>query len=153
MTSTAHRPAASLSQWQSRAAGTLRAAAADLGRGRLDVRDVGLRLVRPVRSRARRAPFVVVVLSVLAAGLVGLILISTTLQSLAFQQSSLDAEVATLQHRRDALSREVDQLSSPASIAQRASSLGMVRNQNPAFLRLSDNQVLGKPVPAVRGAR
>ncbi len=152
MTATANRPRASLAQWQTRA-DTLRSTVGDLGRGRLDVRDVGLRLVRPVQSRARRAPFVVVVLTVLATGLVGLILISTTLQSLAFEQSALDAEVSTLEHHRDQLNREVDRLSSPASIADRASRLGMVRNTNPAFLRLSDDEVLGKPVPAKRGDR
>lgn len=136
----------------SRQLGALRSTVTDLGRG-FDVREVGLSLVRPVRSRARRAPFVVVVMTVLAVGLVGLILISTTLQSLAFQQSALNAEVTALEHQRDALTRQVDRLSSPASIADGASRLGMVRNQNPAFLRLSDGQVLGKPVPAIRGQR
>jgi len=145
--------ASGVQAWSTRAAGSLRATVSDLGRGRVDVRDVGLRLVRPVQSRARRAPFVVVVLTVLAIGLVGLILISTTLQSLAFEQTSLNAEVATLEHQRDALERQVDRLSSPASIADEAARLGMVRNQNPAFLRLSDGEVLGKPVPAVRGQR
>jgi len=134
-------------------ADSLRATVSNLSRTRGDVRDLGLRLVRPVHSRARRAPFVVVVLTVLAVGLVGLILISTTLQSLAFEQSSLNAEVATLEHQRDALERQVDRMSSPASIADEAARLGMVRNQNPAFLRLSDGEVLGKPVPAVRGQR
>ena len=148
----ASRLGAAAQSWQTRATGTLKSSVADLGRG-IDVREVGLSLVRPVRSRARRAPFVVVVMTVLAAGLVGLILVSTMLQTLAFQQSALNAEVATLEHRRDALSSSVDRLSSPASIANRAGQLGMVRNQNPAFLRLTDGQVLGKPVPAVRGQR
>ena len=137
MTSTASRPSVSLSQWQSGAA----------------IKDVGLRLVRPVRSRARRAPFVVVVLTVLAAGLVGLILISTTLQNLAFQQTELDRELTVLRNERDALRQQADRLDSPASIAGRAGQLGMVGNTNPSFLRLSDNEVLGKPEPARRGNR
>lgn len=123
----------------------VRLGAAALG---LDVRDAGLRLVRPVRSRARRTPFVVVVLMVLAAGLVGLIVISTTLQSMSFQQANLDREVANLERQHAALAQEVDQLNSPAQVAERAERLGMVRNENPAFLRLSDGQVLGKPEPA-----
>ena len=118
--------------------------------GAIDVRDVGLRLVRPVRSRARRAPFVVVVLLVLSAGLVGLILASTVLQSQAFEQARLDKEVASLHTQQQALAREVDRLHSPASVADQAGRLGMVRNTNPTFLRLSDGTVLGKPKPAVR---
>jgi len=149
----ASRSGAAVHQWSSRAAVSLRSTVADLGRGRVDVREAGLRLVRPVQSRAKRAPFVVVVLTVLAVGLVGLILISTMLQSLAFQQSAANAEVASLEHRRDELARTVDRLSSPGSIADQAARLGMVRNQNPAFLRLSDGEVLGKAVPAIRGDR
>lgn len=124
-----------------------------LREGVIDVRDVGLRLVRPVRSRARRAPFVVVVLLVLSAGLVGLIVASTLLQAQSFEQARLDREVATLHTQQQALAREVDRLHSPATVADRAGRLGMVRNTNPAFLRLSDGTVLGKPKPAVRGNR
>lgn len=137
MTSTSGRPSVSLGQLPSRS----------------DIKDVGLRLVRPVHSRARRAPFVVVVLTVLAAGLVGLILISTTLQNLAFQQTELDRELTVLRNERDALRQQTDRLDSPASIAGRAGQLGMVGNTNPSFLRLSDNEVLGKPEPAQRGNR
>lgn len=116
-----------------------------------DVREVGLRLVRPVQSRARRAPFVVVVLTVLSIGLVGLIVGSTVLQAQSFQQAALDQEIADLRTQQQSLSREVDRLLSPGSVADRASELGMVRNTNPVFLRLSDGKVLGKPVPAEKG--
>jgi cell division protein FtsB len=131
---------------QTRAGDTLRD-------GVTDVRDAGLRLVRPVRSRARRAPFVVVVLLVLSVGLVGLIVASTVLQAQSFQQAALDKEVAALTTQQQALSREVDRLHSPGSVADRASQLGMVRNTNPAFLRLEDGKVLGKPEPAEKGNR
>lgn len=121
--------------------------------GVMDVRDVGLRLVRPVRSQARRAPFVVVVLLVLTTGLVGLIVGSTILQSQSFQQAELAKEIASLHTQQQALAGEVDRLHSPASVADRAAELGMVRNTNPAFLRLSDGKVLGKPEPAEAGNR
>ncbi|MCW2831134.1 MAG: hypothetical protein JWP31_1826 [Aeromicrobium sp.] len=109
---------------------------------------VGLKLVRPVRSRARRAPFVVVVLTLLSVGLVGLIIMSTVLQAQAFESAKLDRQVAELETQRQALARDVDQLQSPAHVAQRAMQAGMVRNTNPAFLRLSDGKVLGEPEPA-----
>lgn len=144
--SASQRTSAALAALQNRAGDSLR-------EGVIDVRDVGLRLVRPVQSRARRAPFVVVVLTVLSMGLVGLIVGSTILQSQSFEQAELDREVATLQTQQQSLAREVDRLHSPGSVADRAANLGMVRNTNPAFLRLSDGKVLGKPKPAEKGNR
>lgn len=111
-----------------------------------------LKLVRPVRSRARKAPFVVVVMVMLSIGLVGLIVMSTVLQAQSFEASKLNREAAALEIQQQSLSREVDQLMSPASVARRALVFGMVPNTNPAFLRLSDGKVLGKPEPAARGS-
>jgi cell division protein FtsL len=111
----------------------------------------GLRLVRPVRSRARKAPFVVVVLTILSVGLVGLIIMSTVLQAQSFESQKLDSQAAELETQQQLLSREVDKLQSPANVARRAIAFGMVPNTNPAFLRLSDGKVLGKPEAAKPG--
>ena len=111
-----------------------------------------LRLVRPVRSRARKAPFVVVVMVMLSIGLVGLIVMSTVLQSQSFEAASLNRQANALEIQQQSLAREVDELLSPASVARRALVFGMVPNTNPAFLRLSDGKVLGKPEPATRGS-
>ena len=107
-----------------------------------------LRLVAPVRTQARRAPFVVVLLGLLGSGLVGLILLSTVLQAQAFTLSELNAETAALERRHQELEREVASLQAPAAVAQRAVSLGMVPNANPAFLRPGDGTVIGQPKPA-----
>jgi cell division protein FtsL len=111
----------------------------------------GLRLVRPVRSRARKAPFVVVVLTILSIGLVGLIVMSTVLQAQSFEAQKLNSQAAELETQQQLLSREVDRLQSPANVARRAITYGMVPNTNPAFLRLSDGKVLGKPEAAKPG--
>ena len=95
----------------------------------------GLRLVRPVRSRARKAPFVGVVLTILSIGLVGLIIMSTVLQAQSFESQRLDRQAAELETQQQLLSREVDKLQSPANVARRAIAFGMVPNTNPAFLR------------------
>jgi cell division protein FtsL len=117
-----------------------------------DAREAGLRLVRPVRSRARKAPFVVVVLILLSAGLVGLIVMSTILQAQSFEAARLDQTAASLETQQQSLASEVDRLQSPSNVARRALSAGMVPNTNPAFLRLSDGKVLGKPAAAVPGS-
>jgi hypothetical protein len=113
-----------------------------------EAKAAGLRLVRPVRSRARRAPFVVVVMTVLAIGLVGLIIMSTVLQAQSFEAARLDRQATALQTEQQAIARDVDRLQSPANVASRAIAIGMVPNANPAFLRLSDGKVLGEPEPA-----
>ena len=107
-----------------------------------------LRLVAPVRSRAGRAPFVVVVLTVLGIGLVGLILLSTVLQAQAFEIARLQSKADALTVQEQDLRREVERLQAPADLAQRAVQLGMVPNTNPVFLRSSDGKVVGDPVPA-----
>jgi cell division protein FtsB len=111
----------------------------------------GLRIVRPVRSRARKAPFVVVVLTLLSIGLVGLIVMSTVLQAQSFKAAALNSEANALETRQQGLTRDVERLQSPANVARRALVYGMVPNATPAFLRLSDGKVLGTPEPAVRG--
>lgn len=111
-------------------------------------RNRALRLVAPVSSRARKAPFVVVVLTLVGMGLVGLILMSTVLQSQSFEIAQLNQKVEALETRHQALSREVHRLQSPSNLATQALWLGMVPNANPVFLRLSDGEVVGKAKPA-----
>jgi hypothetical protein len=117
-----------------------------------DAKAAGLRLVRPVRSRARKAPFVVVVLTVLGSGLVGLILMSTVLQAQSFEAARLDRQATALETRQQAIAREVERLQSPANVADRAIAIGMVPPANPAFLRLSDGKIVGEPVAAEPGS-
>ncbi len=111
-------------------------------------RNRALRLVAPVSSRARKAPFVVVVLTLVGLGLVGLILMSTVLQAQSFEVAKLNEQVETLENRQQALSREVSRMQSPSNLASRALQLGMVPNANPVFLRLEDGEVVGKAKPA-----
>ncbi|TXJ07510.1 MAG: hypothetical protein E6Q27_01345 [Aeromicrobium sp.] len=119
-------------------------------RGEQD-KEVGLRLVGPVRQRARKAPFVVVLIGLVGSGLVGLIFLSTLLQGQAFAISDLKREAALLEAQSAELAVTVNDLQSPAAIAERALDEGMVPNTNPVFLRLADGKVIGKPVPAEAG--
>lgn len=142
--STAARPLSSRST-------AARAAASGLAARGRDAREVGLRLVGPVRVRARRAPFVVVVLTALAAGLVGLILMSTVMQAQSFRIDELQRDASLLQAQRDQLTNEVERMQSPSGLAERALAEGMVPNANPVFLQLADGKVVGDPEPAEPG--
>jgi cell division protein FtsB len=91
---------------------------------------------------------VVVVLTVLGVGLVGLILLSTVLQAQAFEIARLSSKADALTVQEQELRREVERLQAPAALAERAMRLGMVPNANPVFLQPSDGKVIGDPEPA-----
>jgi outer membrane biosynthesis protein TonB len=95
----------------------------------------------PPPGRARRAPFVVLVLVLLASGLVGLLLLNTASAQDAFRLHALQSEQATLEQQRQAYARSDDGLSDPARLAARARALGLVPGGTPVFL------APGQPIP------
>ncbi|MFL6090832.1 MAG: hypothetical protein ACJ71Z_11905 [Aeromicrobium sp.] len=107
-----------------------------------------LRLVAPVANRARRTPFVVVLLSIIGTGLVGLILISTAMQAQTFELDRLSTQARELETQQQVLQREVNDLESPRNLGPRALAHGMVPSQTPVYLQLSDGTVKGSPAPA-----
>ena len=108
-----------------------------------------LRLVPPLRTGAPRAPFVVLLGTLLTGGLAGLLFLHTALAEDSFRLHDLKVRSAVLTDREQALEQEVAQEASPRRLAAKAEALGMVRSENPAFIRLSDGKVLGKPKAGV----
>ena len=108
-----------------------------------------LRLVPQRRSKAAKTPFVVVVVALLGGGLLGLLLLNTTLAQDAFTLHTLKTEGRELAVREQALQRDVESLRTPEALAARAEAMGMVPAGPPAFLRLSDGAVIGAPEPGV----
>lgn len=108
-----------------------------------------LRLVAPARNHPGRTPFVVVVITVVSLGLIGLIFMSTVLQKQAFEIAKLDREATALKSQQESLAHELDRMKSPSGVASAAVRYGMVPNTNPVFLRLSDGKVIGRPSPAL----
>jgi len=94
-----------------------------------------------------RTTFVILLVSLLIGGLIGLLMLNTVLARDAFVLDSLKADGRELADREQALQREVELLRAPQSLAVRATELGMVQAGPPAFLRLADGAVLGAPVP------
>jgi hypothetical protein len=108
-----------------------------------------LLLVPPLRTGAPRAPFVVLLGTLLTGGLAGLLFLHTALAEDSFRLHDLKVRSAVLTDREQALEQEVAQEASPRRLAAKAEALGMVRSENPAFIRLSDGKVLGKPKAGV----
>jgi cell division protein FtsB len=107
-----------------------------------------LTVVPSRRVDAPKAPFVVLVVLLLAGGVAGLLAFNTSMQQAAFTVTDLQHRADALTARRQSLSMDIEKLRDPQQLATRAKKLGMVPPMNPAFLRLSDDKVLGQPVAA-----
>jgi len=106
-----------------------------------------LSLVSTQPQHAPRVPFAAFVLAVLAVGLVGLLLLNTSLQHQAFYARSLEDRANALEVRKEALDLQVDALRSPERVAREAADLGMLPNHSPAFLFLATGTVRGTAQP------
>ncbi len=111
-----------------------------------------LRMVSPLRAeRASRGVFALVVGGLLIAGMIGILVINTSLAQGAFTISELQAEQATLTQQEQTLSEQVAGAAAPESLEQHARALGMVPSQTPVFLSVPSGKVLGQPKPAPGG--
>ncbi|WP_211239601.1 hypothetical protein [Jiangella gansuensis] len=92
----------------------------------------------PVRSsKAPRAPFVVLVLLVLGVGLIGLLVLNTSLQQGSFELGELQSRTDELRDRQAQLAEEVAERSAPGALAEQAARMGMVpAEEPPRFLEL-----------------
>ena len=103
---------------------------------------------RGPRGSMRRATFAALVVMVLGIGLVGQLLLNTSLGQGAFALHDLQQESADLAETQQSLQQQLAWLQSPEELAERAQALGMVVSKNPVFLDLTDGQVQGVPVAA-----
>ncbi len=98
--------------------------------------------------RAARAPFVLLVVALLASGLISLLLLNASVNQGAFQLSNYKRQTTRYTDEEQALQQDVDQDSAPGSLARRARQLGMVPGGSPAFLE-PGGTVRGTPDQAV----
>ena len=83
----------------------------------------------------------------LGSGLIVLLLLNSSLNQGSFELSRLEKQTDELSDERQSLQQEVDELSAPGALEQRARELGMVPGGSPAFLN-PDGTVSGMPAPA-----
>ncbi|MBO9520335.1 MAG: hypothetical protein J7518_02255 [Nocardioidaceae bacterium] len=107
-----------------------------------------LSLVQPRRTPAPRAPFVVLVLAILGAGVVGLLMFNTHMQQTSFYATRLQQQADDLVARQQKLDMELEGLRDPQRLAVAARDLGMVAPGVPAFIRLGDGSRVGSPTVA-----
>ena len=107
--------------------------------------DPAPRVRRAARPRIRYA-------IVAVAGIFGILLaqllLSMVVSEGAYQIQALQSESKELGRDVQQLTETQQALSSTQNLVANAAALGMVNDPNRVFLRLSDGQVLGTPVPA-----
>ena len=102
----------------------------------------------PARRRVPRRAFgVIAVLGAVLIALVQMGLSILTTQS-SFEISSLTQQQRDLTYQKQILYDEVAGLKSPQYLAANAAALGMVIDETPTYLRLSDGAVIGAGKPA-----
>jgi cell division protein FtsB len=111
-----------------------------------------LRLVPAPGARASSGAYVVLLAMLLAAGLLGLLAVTTVLAQGSFATSDLTRKQDALAQREQALQQEVARLQSPQQLAAAATALGMVGTHNPVFIDTRTRRVLGVPQAAPRRA-
>lgn len=107
-----------------------------------------LSLVPVRKSPAPRAPFVVLVLAILGAGVVGLLMFNTHMQQTSFYATKLQHRADALVARQQMLDMELETLRDPQRVALAARDLGMVAPGVPTFVRLRDGRIVGTPTVA-----
>lgn len=103
-----------------------------------------LRLPHGLKS----AKFAAAVGLILAAGLVGLLIVNTSLAAGAIKLSGIESKLARTIEQRQALEVEVEGLASPAALQVAAAALGMVPATSPVFLDPATGTVHGALGPA-----
>nr|WSX74047.1 cell division protein FtsL [Streptomyces sp. NBC_00899]WSX79888.1 cell division protein FtsL [Streptomyces sp. NBC_00899] len=109
----------------------------------------------PVRGRgatAARTPFVILVVTLLAGGLISLLLLNAAVNQDSFQLNKLEKETTGYTDEQQQLQQEVDQYGAPGTLERKARELGMVPGGNPAFLD-PDGSVRGTPQRATAPPR
>jgi hypothetical protein len=107
-----------------------------------------LRVAPPAPVSVPRAPFVALVLTVVVAGVLGILVLNTKINENAFRLAELQSQRADLDQQEQQLDQQLADLESPNSLAAAACRLGMVPAGQPAYLKLPNGQTVGVPQPA-----
>ncbi len=107
------------------------------------VREPRLRLVPAAPTAAPKLPFVVVVVTILTAGLLSLLMLNTLAAQDAFRLHDLQKRSSSLADDEQQVRLALDSQSAPSNLAARARAMGMLPAQSPAFLRLRDGRIVG----------
>lgn len=105
---------------------------------------------RPRRSAGQvpRVRYIVVILTGIFSILGLQLLLSIAVSDGAYEIASLKGDMRRSAEQRQMVQEDISALNAPDTLANLATAMGMVADNNPAYLRLSDKRVIGEPIPA-----
>lgn len=109
-----------------------------------------LSLVRSMPGK-RRAPFVVLCFTVLAAALLTVLVLNISVSTAQYELVQLKADAATLGKQNQDLTQQKQNFEAPQNLAAKAAELGMVASTVKGQIDLDTMTVTGKATPAVKG--
>lgn len=109
-----------------------------------------LRVVPGAAGEPRGGLFAALCVTLLAGGLLAVLLLNTALAQGSFVLHDLQARSGELDDTQEALTQAIDAQRAPGQLARQARALGMVPADSVAFLRLSDGKILGVAKAAER---
>ncbi|CAN5120517.1 MAG: hypothetical protein ACSLEW_13500 [Nocardioides sp.] len=107
-----------------------------------------LSLVQRPRVAAPRFPFILLLSVMLVGGVVGLLCFNTQMQQAAFVETNLRHQASVLAEQQESLTLELQQMSDPQQVAEKAQRLGLVIPSTLAWVDLTSGEVTGTPTPA-----
>ena len=109
-----------------------------------------LRVVRAPSQLRTRVPFVLLCMSVLAASLLGALVLNTSMAQGEYERQGLQVRLSESTQAVQSINGQLESASSPEHLAASARALGMVLvpASQGGYLRLADGAVLGNPTPA-----
>lgn len=113
-------------------------------------RESGSRPTRPVLTALKgpKLRYIVATLVGIFAILAVQLILSIALSGGAYEIASLKGEMRNTEQKRQIVAEDINALIAPDTLAGLATSMGMVADNNPAYLRLSDSSVVGEAQPA-----
>ena len=113
--------------------------------------EVPLRLVRGIIAPLSRTKFALLCMIFAASGVMLHLVVQTQISQGAFAEQSLTSDVRTSLADVQRLQQQMSVMSASSNLSARARELGMVEMASPAFIRLSDGQILGQASVATKG--
>lgn len=99
-------------------------------------------------GRANRNVFIGVLFGMMGFGMLVLLFINTLSQQAAFEKHNLQIELNQMIATEQQLASEVAAAESTDNLVTAARTIGMVPAASPVFVRLSDQAIVGQPIPA-----
>lgn len=113
-----------------------------------DDRAPRLHVVRAPAHQRTRVPFVVLCMALLAAAMLGTLLLNTSMAKGEYERIALQTALARSAQDQQELLEDLERTSSAPQLARAARELGMVPAAGAGHVRLADGAVLGDPEPA-----